>query len=59
MLGPSLHMKKTESTTRGVQVHFKLLLIMEANTMNPYQIASKGAVWSWSIVFGTVGFHVY
>ena len=27
-----------------IQMHFRLLLIMEANTMNPYQTAPKGAV---------------
>ena len=34
-----------------IQMHFKLLLIMEVNTMNPDQIAQKGAVWSVFILF--------
>ena len=29
---------------RGIQIHFTLLLFMEANNMNPDQTALKGAV---------------
>ena len=32
-------------------VHFRLDLIMEANTMNPDQTAPLGAVWYGSIMF--------
>ena len=41
------------------QMHFRLLLIMEANTMNPYQTAPKRAVWSGSILFASKASKVY
>ena len=32
------------SAAYNIQMHFRLLLIMEANTMSPDQTAPKGAV---------------
>ena len=34
-----------------IQVHFKLDLIMEVNTMNPDQTVPMGTVWSGLILF--------
>ena len=33
-----------------IQMHFRILLIIEANTMNPDQAAPPGAAWSGSIL---------
>ena len=44
---------QTKTSAAYIQMHFRLLFIMEANSMNPDQTAPKGAVWSGFILFAT------